>query len=122
MTMASSPLEFKGRNDIKKVILPGTVDSVGESSFAGCKSLKEVVFSEGVRIIWRWAFRGCHKLKKIQLPSSMENVCSSAFSYCKGLKEAIVPSNTWIEDHVFDGCDALKKVIIRDVKPVTTSK
>ena len=114
--------EFKGRNDIKKVILPGTVDSVGESSFAGCKSLKEVVFSEGVRIIWRWAFRGCHKLKKIQLPSSMENVCSSAFSYCKGLKEAIVPSNTWIEDHVFDGCDALKKVIIRDVKPVTTSK
>jgi len=114
--------EFKGRPDIKKVILPATVDSVGEYSFAGCSSLKEVVFSEGVRRIWHSAFRNCCRLKKIQLPSTMEHICSSAFCGCKGLKEAVVHSSTWIDDYVFSDCDALEKVIIRDVKQSETAK
>ena len=109
--------EFKGMDQVKKVIIPGTVDSIGNQAFAGCKSLKEIVSSEGVRWIWENAFRNCYKLKKVQLPSSLERICSSAFSYCKGLKETVVHSNTWIDDHVFDGCEALEKVIIRDVKP-----
>ena len=112
--------EFKGRNDIKKVILPGTVDSVGEFSFANCKSLREVVFSEGVRWIWRNAFTCCNKLKRVHLPASMNTICSSAFSCCKGLQEAVVPSNAQIDKYAFWGCDSLKKVIIRDIKPLTT--
>jgi hypothetical protein len=112
--------EFKGRNDIKKVILPGTVDSVGEFSFANCKSLREVVFSEGVSWIWRNAFTSCHKLKRVHLPASMKTICSSAFSCCKGLQEAVVPSNAHIDEYAFYGCDSLKKVIIRDIKPLTT--
>ena len=112
--------EFKGRNDIKKVILPGTVDSVGEFSFANCKSLREVVFSEGVSWIWRNAFTSCHKLKRVHLPASMKTICSSAFSCCKGLQEAVVPSNAHIDEYAFSGCDSLKKVIIRDIKPLTT--
>lgn len=112
--------EFKGRDDIKKVILPATVDSVGEYSFARCTSLREVVFSEGVRWIWRSAFASCDKLKKVQLPSTIEHICSSAFTCCKGLKEAVVHSSTWIENYAFSGCDALEKVIIRDIKPATT--
>ena len=110
--------EFKGRTDIKTVILPGTVDSVGQSAFAGCKSLREIVLSEGVRWIWENAFRSCYKLKKIQIPASLEHICSYAFAYCTGLKKAVVPSKTWIDNHVFDGCDVLEKVIIRDVKPI----
>lgn len=112
--------EFKGRNDIKKVILPATVDSVGEYSFANCRSLREVVFSEGVRWIWRNAFTSCHKLKRVHLPASMKTICSSAFSCCKGLQEAVVPSNAHIDEYAFYGCDSLKKVIIRDIKPLTT--
>lgn len=112
--------EFKGRNDIKKVILPGTVDSVGEFSFANCKSLREVVFSEGVSWIWRNAFTSCHKLKRVHLPASMKTICSSAFSCCKGLQEAVVPSNAHIDEYAFYGCDSFKKVIIRDIKPLTT--
>ena len=109
--------EFKGRADIKTVILPGAVDSVGQSAFAGCKSLREIVLSEGVRWIWENAFHSCHKLKKIQFPASLEYICPSAFAYCTGLKKAVIPSNTWIDNHVFDGCDALEMIIIRDVKP-----
>ena len=112
--------EFKGRNDIKKVILPGTVESEGEFSFDNCKSLREVVFSEGVRLIWRNAFTCCNKLKRVHLPASMNGICSSAFSCCKGLQEAVVPSNAHIDEYAFSGCDSLKKVIIRDIKPLTT--
>ena len=108
--------EFKGMDQIKKAIIPGTVDSIGDHAFAGCKSLREIVLSEGVRLIWENAFRCCYKLNKVQLPSSLERICSSAFA-CSGLKEAVVHSNTWIDNHVFDGCEALEKVIIRDVKP-----
>ena len=109
--------EFRGRNDIKKIILPGTISSIGNHAFAFNSELKEILFSEGLRLIWSEAFCRCSKLKKIQLPASTERICSYAFSFCIGLKDAIVPSNAWIDNHVFDGCDALKKVIIRDVKP-----
>lgn len=114
--------EFKGRDDINKVILPGTVDSIGIFAFCGCKALREVVMEEGVRWIWDGAFRSCYKLKVIQLPASLEFICSYAFAYCTGLKKAVIPSNTWIYDHVFEGCDALEKVIIRDVKQSATAK
>ena len=112
--------EFRGRADIKKVIIPGTVDGIGFYAFAGCRSVKEVVFSEGVRWLWEYAFSGCSKLKRIHLPASIETICSSAFSYCKGLQEAVVPSNTHIDKYAFSGCDSLKKVIIRDIHPMTT--
>ena len=112
--------EFKGRNDIKKVIIPGTVEFIGERSFSGCESLNGVILGEGVRVIWKGAFSGCDKLKRIQLPASMETVCSSAFSCCKGLQEAVVPSNAQIDRYAFSRCDSLKKVIIRDIKPLTT--
>ena len=78
-----------------------------------------VTFGEGVRVIWEGAFSGCRNLKKIHLPASMETICSSAFSCCKGLQEAVVPSNAKIDRYAFSGCDSLKKVIIRDIKPLT---
>ena len=109
--------EFKGRNDIKKVLISGTVEFIGKSSFLGCKYLNGVTFEEGVRVIWEGAFSGCRNLKRIHLPASMEMICSSAFSYCKGLQEAVVPSNAHIYKYAFSGCDSLKKVIIRDVNP-----
>ena len=112
--------EFKGRSDIKKVIIPGTVEFIGNSSFSGCRSLTGVVMKEGVRVIWENAFSGCSKLKRIHLPASMETICSSAFSCCKGLQEAVVPSNVHIDKYAFSGCDSLKKVIIRDIHPMTT--
>ena len=112
--------EFKGRNDIKKIIVPGTVEFIGERSFSGCKSLNGVTLGEGVRVIWEGAFSGCRNLKRIHLPASMETICSSAFSCCKGLQEAVVPSNAHIDEYAFSGCDSLKKVIIRDIKPLTT--
>ena len=112
--------EFKGRNDIKKIIVPGTVEFIGERSFSGCKSLNGVTLGDGVRVIWEGAFSGCRNLKRIHLPASMETICSSAFSCCKGLQEAVVPSNAHIDEYAFSGCDSLKKVIIRDIKPLTT--
>jgi len=111
--------EFKGRNDIKKIIVPGTVEFIGERSFSGCKSLNGVTLGDGVRVIWEGAFSGCRNLKRIHLPASMETICSSAFSCCKGLKEAFVPSNAHIDRYAFSGCDSLKKVIIRDIQPFT---
>lgn len=112
--------EFRERADIEKVIIPGTVDSIGFYAFAGCRSLKEVVMKEGVRVIWEHAFSGCSKLKRIHLPASIETICSFAFSYCKGFQEAVVPSNAHIDKYAFSGCDSLKEIIIRDIKPLTT--
>ncbi|MBQ9173653.1 MAG: leucine-rich repeat domain-containing protein [Bacteroidales bacterium] len=112
--------EFKGKNDIKKAIIPGTVEFIGERSFSGCESLDGVTLGEGVRVIWEGAFIGCRNLKRIHLPASMETICSSAFSCCKGLQEAVVPSNAKIDRYAFSGCDSLKKVIIRDIIPLTS--
>ena len=110
--------EFKDMDKIKKVVLPATIESIGNGAFFGCKSLREINFPDGLRLIWEYAFAGCLKLKKIQFPTSLEYFCAFSFRNCKGLREVIVPSSTKIYEHAFSGCDALEKVIIRDIRPI----
>ena len=100
------------------LIIKEGVTSIEENEFKGMDKIKEVHLPDGLTWIWDYAFCGCTKMKKICFPYTLEYICGSSFRNCKRLKEVVVPSTTKIYEHAFDGCDALEKVIIRDVKPV----
>ena len=66
--------------------VPGNITYINENVFSGCKNLKSVTFSEGVKEIGEMAFYNCDALQSISLPKSIELINSRAFSGCPNLK------------------------------------
>lgn len=64
---------------LKRVVMPGTLKSVGNSAFYKCTLLEEVVFSDGLTKIGKSAFMSDYVLNKVNLPQSVEKILDRAF-------------------------------------------
>lgn len=64
------PGAFSGCVSLERLILPGTLESVGQKAFRGC-GLKEISFPESLMDIGEGAFYDCRELVKAILPFSM---------------------------------------------------
>lgn len=83
-------------NRLRRVIIPDTVQVIGERAFKGCKYLEEVVIGKNVKFIGKQAFFGCSKLKRVKLPNSILQIGSSCFCGAKELEEVNIPRNVKI--------------------------
>lgn len=71
----ATSIEYVGKtNQIKKIIVPGSVGSILERSFIRFVNLEEIVLLNGIKHIATGAFYGCNKLKKITIPSSVIHI------------------------------------------------
>lgn len=76
-------------NRIKRVVMPNSLEEIGDLAFNKCSRLRTVVLNEGLKTIGRNAFRGT-KVKSIHIPASVEWIGSGAFS---GIEVTISESN-----------------------------
>ena len=76
---------FKNNTLLTKVVLPKTLQTIGEFAFKGCSALKSVVIPEGVRTILGSAF-ALSGLEEIELPASLTTLGPYAFEGCSSLK------------------------------------
>lgn len=65
-------------SDITSLTITGNI-KIGTNSFIDCKSLKSVVFGEGVTEIPYGVFSGCTALTSVTLPSTIRKVDVTAF-------------------------------------------
>ncbi len=72
---------FCGNDNLEKVLLPGSIKSIGADAFESCIALREVNIPEGVEQIDNGAFRGCTSLKEIHLPKSLKELCVGALNH-----------------------------------------
>lgn len=109
---------FKGQTNIKNVVIPSSVTSIGASAFSGCTTLKNIVIPSSVTTIGASAFSGCTALETVTFEtdakgkSALNSLGKSAFSGAKALK-AIDLSATKLEildDNVFENCSMLASV------------
>lgn len=99
---------FTNNTELKRVIIPDTVEVIGKYAFSGCENLKTVELSEGLTEIGFGAFFKCSSLKNIDLPESLEKIGDSAFEDAKRLKELKIPENCVnIGTDAFLGCENL---------------
>ncbi len=84
------------------IVIPASVNKIGESAFSGCKSLKSIELPESVNEIGGHAFYGCSSLKSIKLPASLS-------SMPKGTDE---DEDYSVYVPVFSGCSSLKEIIV----------
>lgn len=76
----SSAFETRSDNDqVEEIILPPSVQSIGERAFYGRKKLKKINIPEGVKELCEGVFGGCSKLEEIFIPASIEKINILAF-------------------------------------------
>lgn len=103
---------FSRREDMKEYIVPKSIVTIGNSSFSGCKQLKNIVLHDAVTEIGERAFEFCG-LETITLPSSITHIGHRAFMDCKELKTVILSDSLKeIEEYAFFGCTALEELVI----------
>lgn len=109
-------------NIINSIVLGGNITKIGDSAFASCENLMQVILPEGTTDICANAFFGCKKLKGIALPNSLLHIGSRAFYACNGLNDIFIPQNvTTIDDYAFAYCNELKHYVVSSANSVVSS-
>lgn len=87
---------------LRTVTLPNSLRAIGQSAFAGCKTLTDVALPEGLEVIKDTAFRDCESLAELTLPSTLLEVGARAFG--PGLKRLVI-----LSENVIFSPDAFKQ-------------
>ena len=96
-------------NQLLYVELGAELETIGESAFDQCTSLRQVVMPSVIRIGFR-AFQGTD-LTELDLPEGLEAVEGYAFAGCKSLTRVSMPSKEGlIQDGVFVNCPRLARI------------
>lgn len=128
---------LKGFPALHTVVLPSTLEVIGQSAFYNCAALGDVVLPAYLTRIGNTAFLNCSKLNlicpdnlhlvsigssafrecdsltNINLGSELKNVGASAFYGCDSLTELLFPPTvTEMGDNVYDHCPGLKTLAI----------
>lgn len=113
--------EFEIRNGVlvkayyvmeqEKVMIPETVEIIGEGAFCQNPLVQEVIMPDSVTKIDKNAFSGCGNLKKVRFSNSVTEICDGAFEGCFGLKEIKIPDSVIaIGENAFNLCMGLEKI------------
>ena len=136
--LSSDPEEerniFNGYNTIiKTIIIPDTVEKIGDYAFGGLSALTSITIPDSVNSIGEQAFCNCKSLKSITIPCStgpdsfagcdnLENVTFldgatsiEGFAYCKSLKSISLPASIIeIGWYTFEYCPSLESITLPD--------
>lgn len=102
---------FKGCTNLKTVSnFPTTLETIADELFFNCKALSQFQLSEQVKSIGRSAFLGCANLKSLPLPQGLKTLGYQAFAN-SGLEQITLPASlTTMGDEVFKQCRNLQTV------------
>ncbi len=84
---------FSGCSELDEVILPGSVESIGDSAFSGT-ALRNIDFASEVSSIGDDAFSSNRRLVSATLPESLTTVGSNLFASCPRLISVSMPQST----------------------------
>ena len=104
---------YSEKEAISKVVVDGGVTRIGSYAFYACRTLKEAVISEGVKVIGENAF-GESGLSELSIPDSVETIEDNAFDRCTSLSVVTLGSGLKKIDWMAFANSALKAVEIPD--------
>lgn len=132
---------FSSRNNLKSIMIPMDVVTIGQNAFFHCAQLETVKFEQGsaletieksafagsgvteikmpksVKNIGEYAFELCEKMTSFTFPegSSLESLSDGLFMYCYKLESFEIPDSvTRVNNWPFHSCISLESVVIPD--------
>ena len=88
---------FLGLDNLREVVLPASVTSLGKRAFASCHHLVKVTMPS-VEFIDPECFSLCESLKEITLPNTLCKIMKGAFADCKALEQINIPNHLAVID------------------------
>ena len=102
---------FTNTAQLSRVVLPSTLESIGEYAFQE-SGLTSIVIPDGITEIPNGMFSDCGQLQEIVIPDSVTKFGDDAFFGC-GLTNFIIPDSvTKIGDNAFSECYNLQEITI----------
>ena len=90
--------------EVKDLVIPNSVTSIGSSAFSGCSGLTSVTIPNSVTSIGERAFYRSG-LTSVTIPNSVTSIGEEAFWGCKGLTSVTLPDSiTSIDNRTFYEC------------------
>ncbi len=104
---------FKGRNALKNVTLPQTLEVIEDEAFRACSNIVSMDVPERTTHVGSSAFRDCVKLKDLTIRNALIKIGERAFENCANLVNISLPDGlTEIYGSLFNGCKSLKKITL----------
>ncbi len=103
---------------ITSVVLPSTIEVIGEGTFKGCRGLLSLAIPNSVTYIDNYAFYGCSSLTSVTIPNSVTYLGHNAFYNCSSMTSLTIGSSvTTLDNHAFYGCTQLSEIISLNATP-----
>lgn len=111
---------------ITRVVIPASVQKLGNRAFSKCTQLVDVLFEDNVSTaaidsqaentslkIGAFAFENCVSLASVEIPDNATELGAGAFTGCSAMETVTIPDSVeTIEDTAFFGCSSLEAVEI----------
>ncbi len=97
---------FYNCQSLETVTLPSTLESTGTAIFRFCQNLKTVEFSgtDSTPVLGEYLFYACNSLESVNIPSDVTSIPEGMFAYCQSLENVVLPEGTErISDYAFYG-------------------
>ncbi len=99
--------------EIKDLVIPDGVTSIGYYAFTGCSGLTSLTIPNGITVIGNYVFDGCSGLTSLTIPDGVLDLGSSTFRGCSGLTSLTLGNSVQaISSWAFDGCTGLTTITI----------
>ena len=106
---------FEGCTGLTSIEIPGSVTTIGWCAFYGCTGLTSIEIPDGVTSIGACAFRECTSLTSIEIPDSVRTLGDGVFKNCIGLTSIKIPKLVKkIKKESFAGCSNLQGIVFPD--------
>ena len=76
---------FRGLEDVTTLVLPDTLETIGDFAFAHCQKLRGVYIPDSVTSIGEGAFLGCIDMESVSIPEGTAAIGADAFDGCASL-------------------------------------
>jgi len=106
---------FSNCSKLITVILPVTIETIGNSCFQSCYALKSIDLStcKALQTIGSYSFNGCQSLQTVNFPASLKNLGDGVFASNSALKSidlSICTNLLSIEQSTFSSCNSLTSI------------
>jgi len=101
---------------------PYTVTAIGNGAFYECRDVKTIIIPDGVTSIGYDAFWGSG-ITSINIPEGVTNIKTYTFYGCEHLTSVTIPGSvTWIGQGAFEHCDNITSVTVNALIPPSTTE